>query len=131
MSEEHAHATKKEVKRYWMVFAALTIGTIITVGIANIHFGIILGIIVAVIVALVKGSLVAGYFMHLFHEREFIYFVLAMTGVFALTMIVLILWTDGDQQGDRHGIYRVPARHVTGYHDAHTDTHQTPAGEEH
>ncbi len=131
MSEPHAHATKKEVKRYWIVFAALTVGTIITVGIANVHLGIILGIIAAVIVALVKGSLVAGYFMHLFHEREFIYFVLAMTGVFALEMIVLILWTAGDQQGDPHGIYRVPAKHVTGDHGAHEDAYETPAGEAH
>ena len=36
------HSIQEEVRRYWKVFAALVVGTIITVGIANVHLGILL-----------------------------------------------------------------------------------------
>ena len=112
-SPEHVH---KQVKIYKLVFAALAVGTVVTVLAANVHLGIIIGIIVALIIALVKGSLVAGYFMHLFSERKLIYGILALTAVFAIAMVVLIALTYGDQQGSHHGIFEVPARHVQTQH---------------
>ena len=119
-TEHHAGAIEAEVKRYWKVFAALTAGTIITVTISNVHLGILLGIAAALIVAVVKGSLVAGYFMHLLHERKLIYTILVLTAVFVATLVVLLLWSYGDQQGTPHGIFAVPQRHVPIGHHAET-----------
>jgi cytochrome c oxidase subunit 4 len=112
MSEDHSHDITKRVKIYMAVGAALIIGTIITVFAANVHLGIILGIAVAIIIATVKGSLVAGYFMHLFSERKLIYGILALTAVFIVAMVGLILLTYGDQQGQHSGIFKVSPRHV-------------------
>ncbi|MCX7916071.1 MAG: cytochrome C oxidase subunit IV family protein, partial [Verrucomicrobiae bacterium] len=94
---------QKKVSVYWKVFWALLVATVITVAIANVHMGILLGIVVALIVALVKGSLVAGYFMHLFHEVRWVYGILALTAFFFVAMIVLIVWTHADQQGHNSG----------------------------
>jgi len=48
------------------------------------------GIIVALIIATVKGSLVAGYFMHLFSEKKLIYMVLALTA--AVVVVLAGCW---------------------------------------
>jgi cytochrome c oxidase subunit 4 len=110
---EHGHEhIRKHIRVYLWVFAALTVGTIITVAIANVHMGILLGIIVAVIVATAKGSLVAGYFMHLFAEKTMIYWLLALTAVCALAMVLLIMFTHVDQQGEHEGPFPSPRRMV-------------------
>jgi cytochrome c oxidase subunit 4 len=132
MSAEHHEHVRKHIRVYLWVFAALTAGTIITVAVANVHLGILLGIAAAVIIATVKGSLVAGYFMHLFAERKLIYVVLAFTGLFALAMVGLILATYGDQQGRAHGIFNVPQRHVQPHVPgaAHEPAHPAPEPEQ-
>jgi caa(3)-type oxidase subunit IV len=112
MSDAHSHDVSKQVKIYMAVGAALIAGTIITVLAAGVKLGIIVGITVAVIIATVKGSLVAGYFMHLFAERKLIYGVLALTVVFIIVMIGLLLFSYGDQQGHRGGAFIVPQGHV-------------------
>lgn len=129
MSEDHSHDITKRVKIYMAVGAALIIGTIITVLAANVHLGIILGIAVAIVIATVKGSLVAGYFMHLFSERRLIYGILALTAVFVVAMVGLILFTYGDQQGHHYGIFKVPQRHVQPHAAAggHEATHPETA----
>lgn len=113
MSAESHVEIHKKVSVYWKVFWALLAGTVITVAIANIHMGILLGIVVAIIVAVFKGSLVAGYFMHLFHEVRWVYGVLALTAFFFVAMIGLIMWTHADQQGHNSGAFAVPQRHAT------------------
>jgi caa(3)-type oxidase subunit IV len=44
---------------------------------------------VALFIALVKGSLVAGYFMHLISEKKLIYAVLVLTVVFFAALLAL------------------------------------------
>jgi caa(3)-type oxidase subunit IV len=112
-----SHDITRQVKIYRIVGAALIAGTIITVMASNFHLGIILGIIVALIIAAIKGTLVAGYFMHLFDERRLIYGVLALTTVFILVMIGLLLFTYSDQQGRHHGAFIVPQGHVQPHHE--------------
>jgi len=102
------HDIAKQVKLYKIIGAILIVGTIITVMASNVHLGIILGIIVALIIATVKGTLVAGYFMHLFAERRLIYGVLALTAVFVVVMVGLLLFSYGDQQGRHTGAFNVP-----------------------
>ena len=111
-----SHDISKQVKIFMAVGAALIAGTIITVLVAGFKLGIIVGITVAIIIATVKGSLVAGYFMHLFAERRLIYGVLALTAVFIIVMVGLLLFSYGDQQGHHQGAFIVPQRHVPVHH---------------
>jgi cytochrome c oxidase subunit IV len=118
MSAHTPEAAEKQKTIYKAVGAALMAGTIVTVLAASVHLGIVVGIAVALIIATVKGSLVAGYFMHLFSEKKLIYGVLALTAVFVIALLGLILSAYRDQQGHPHGIFQVPQRHVQPHHEA-------------
>ena len=109
MSAHGTESVHKQTKIYKVVGCVLFAATVATVAAAEWHhLGITLGIFVAVLIATFKGSLVAGYFMHLSAERKMIYWVLALTAFFFVAMIVLIMWTHGDQQGQPHGIFTTP-----------------------
>ena len=95
-----AHANddiRSHVKTYFMIFGALMVLTIITVGVSYVHLPIPMAITVALIVATIKGSLVALYFMHLSHERKLIYYVLVLTGIFFIFMMFVPLVTNLDK----------------------------------
>ena len=112
MNDTHHKDVESHVATYIKVFVALAVGTIVTVLASNLHLGIILGIIVALIIATAKGSLVAGFFMHLVAERRAIYWVLVLTATFVVAMLGLIMFSHADQQGRQQGIFAVPATHV-------------------
>ena len=112
MSDTHHDDVQSHIGTYIKVFVALAVGTVVTVLASNLHLGIILGIIVALIIATVKGSLVAGFFMHLMAERKTIYWVLLLTATFVVAMLGLIMFSQRDQQGRQQGIFAVPAGHV-------------------
>ena len=59
MSEHHI----VPLKTYMLIFAALLVGTVITVAIAFVDLGF-LNTPVAILIALVKATLVIWYFMH-------------------------------------------------------------------
>lgn len=86
----------RRVKTYILVFVTLLALTLITVAVARLHLPIAGAVTVALIVATVKGSLVAGYFMHLLHERKLIYWVLAFTVAFFFAVLLLPLFTQHD-----------------------------------
>jgi cytochrome c oxidase subunit 4 len=95
-----AHAAddiKKSVKTYYMIFGALMLFTVITVGVSYLHLPIALAILVAIAVATVKGSLVALFFMHLSHERKIIYWALLLTVVFFVFLMFVPLLTNLDR----------------------------------
>lgn len=96
-----AHAAhddiRSHVKTYYMVFGALMILTIITVGVSYIDLTTPLAITVALFVAIMKGSLVALYFMHLLHERKVIYWALLLTVVFFIFLMFVPLLTNLDR----------------------------------
>ena len=50
---------------YILVFVSLMVLTVVTVAVSYLHLPVTAAIAVALVVATVKGSLVAGYFMHL------------------------------------------------------------------
>jgi cytochrome c oxidase subunit 4 len=96
-----AHAAhddiRSHVKTYYMIFGALMVLTIITVGVSYLELATPLAVTVALIVAGIKGSLVAMYFMHLLHERKVIYWVLILTVVFFVFLMFVPLFTNLDR----------------------------------
>jgi cytochrome c oxidase subunit IV len=96
-----AHAAhddiRSHVKTYYMVFGALMVLTAITVGVSYLDLSIPFAITLALIVAIVKGSLVALFFMHLSHERKLIYWVLALTVIFFVFLMFVPLLTNTDK----------------------------------
>lgn len=100
MSEDMSVADiKKHVRVYMMVFGALAVLTVVTVAVGYIHLPIVPALIVGLAIALVKGALVAGYFMHLVDEKKVIYGVLLLTAVFFLCMVAIFMSTFYDQEG--------------------------------
>ena len=89
MTSDHAVDIDKHVKVYITVFVALMVLTLITVAISRVHLAVPLAVTVALLVAIIKGSLVACYFMHLISEKKLIYAVLALTVVFFVALMAL------------------------------------------
>lgn len=86
------HETQHYVRTYLNVFAALMALTIATVAASHVHLAVPLAIVVALAIAIVKGSLVASFFMHLISEKPVIFAVLLITAVlFAALMILPVL----------------------------------------
>lgn len=92
---DHADLDRR-VKTYILVFVALLVLTLVTVAVARLHLPVAGAVTVALIVASIKGTLVAGYFMHMFSERKLIYWVMAFTVAFFLAVLLLPLFTNFD-----------------------------------
>ena len=67
--------------------------TIVTVAISYLDLAVPMAVTVALLVAIVKGSLVACYFMHLISEKKLIYAVLALTVAFFVVLLALPVFT--------------------------------------
>jgi cytochrome c oxidase subunit 4 len=93
---DHAADIDKHVKIYITVFVALMALTIITVAISRLHLPVHEAVAIAMIVALVKGSLVAGFFMHLISEKKLIYAVMALTVAFFFVLLFVPALTHFD-----------------------------------
>ena len=90
MPSDHAAADiDRHVRIYITVFVALMALTIVTVAISRFHLPVPIAVSVALLVAIIKGSLVACYFMHLISEKKLIYAVLAVTAVFFVALLAL------------------------------------------
>ena len=90
---------KKSVRTYMLVGALLYVGTIITVAVNQIHLAVPLAITVALIIATVKGSAVASVFMHLSHEKRWIYGSLILTVAFFIVLLSVPFLTISDTIG--------------------------------
>ena len=82
-------AVKKTVRGYLMVGAALLGFTVITVAANQLHFAVPVAITVALVIATMKGSMVAAVFMHLSHEKKWIYGALILTVLFFAVLMLL------------------------------------------
>ncbi len=96
MTSDHAADIDKHVRVYITVFVALMVLTIVTVTVSRFHLPVPIAVTVALLVAIVKGSLVACYFMHLISEKKLIYAVLALTAAFFLVLMVVPVLTVHD-----------------------------------
>ena len=70
---------KNHIKVYLYVFGALAILTVLTVAASYLKLSDGEAILLALTIASVKGSLVAGYFMHLISERALITWILMLS----------------------------------------------------
>jgi cytochrome c oxidase subunit 4 len=92
-------AIRATVRRYWMVGGALFAFTVITVAVNQVHLAIPLAITVALIIATIKGSMVAAVFMHLSHEKKWIYGALVLTVIGFIILMSVPYFTVHDSFG--------------------------------
>ena len=90
---------RKSVRSYITVFVALMVFTVITVAASRFHFAVPVAITIALIIAFMKGSMVAGVFMHLSHEKKLIYGALLLTVVFFVVLLFVPILTQLDHIG--------------------------------
>lgn len=134
MSEHGAEHIQKQVRIYMGVFAALAVLTLLTVGISYLDISVASHVSLALFVAIVKGTLVALFFMHLINERRTIYYVLGLVVVFFfMVMWVPTLWSTTDMRTDSVWT-RIPvaeAAHHGGSLDGDGHAAETGTGEHH
>jgi caa(3)-type oxidase subunit IV len=97
--QSDSEAIKKNVRTYWMIGAALYVFTIITVAVNQIHLALPLAVTLALIIATFKGSMVAAVFMHLNHEKKWIYGALILTVAFFIVLMSVPIFTMMDGIG--------------------------------
>jgi cytochrome c oxidase subunit 4 len=93
---DHAADIDKHVRVYILVFVTLMVLTVVTVAISRLHLPVATAVTIALVVAGIKGSLVAGYFMHLISEKKVIYAVLLVTVAFFVALLALPVLTVHD-----------------------------------
>jgi len=107
--------TQKTIKMYLVVGVSLLVFTVITVAVNQVHLAVPAAITVALIIATMKGSMVASVFMHLSHERKWIYGALLLTVVFFIVLMSVPLFTQMDNIGTPIGAsnpsHAEPPRH--------------------
>jgi caa(3)-type oxidase subunit IV len=109
---------KKRVRTYRLIGAALFMFTAITVGVNQVHLVVPMAITVALIIAAIKGSMVASVFMHLSHEKQWIYGALLLTVLGFIILIFVPLFTVMDGIGTLSETARAAAEQA-----AHTAGH--------
>ena len=91
-----AASVKSSIRKYMMVGAALLVFTAITVAANQVHLAVPIAVTVALIIATMKGSMVAAVFMHLSHEKKWIYGALLLTVVLFVVLMCLPVFTTLD-----------------------------------
>ena len=92
---ESVEEIRKHVRVYLTVFAALSVLTAVTVGVSYLHIeSVAITVLLALFIATIKGSLVAGYFMHLVSEKQIIFWVLVLTVAFFIVLMLVPVFTD-------------------------------------
>ncbi len=86
----------KSVRTYMIVFAALFVGTIITVAASYIDLSAGPAVALALLIACAKGSLVVLFFMHLIDEKKLIYWLMALAVVFFIFAMVVPVMTESN-----------------------------------
>lgn len=101
---ESAEEIRKHVRVYILVFAALAVLTVVTVGVSYLQIeSVAATVLIALFIASIKAGLVAGYFMHLVSERQIIFWVLALTVAFFVVLMLLPSFTEFSGVGDLSG----------------------------
>ena len=94
-----AAAVKQSIRTYLMIGLALLVFTGITVAANLVHLPVHWAIVVAMIIASIKASMVATVFMHLSHEKQWIYGSLILTAAFFVVLMAVPSFTGLDSIG--------------------------------
>jgi cytochrome c oxidase subunit 4 len=86
-------AVRKSVRTYMMIGVALLVFTGITVAANLLELSVPAAITLALIIASIKASMVAAVFMHLNHEKKWVYGSLLLTVAFFVILIFVPLFT--------------------------------------
>ena|ERR1041384_1485971 len=113
MTHMDIEKTRKTIKMYITIGVTLLIFTALTVGANRLHLAVPAAITVALIIAIMKGSMVASVFMHLSHERKWIYGALLLTVAFFIVLMSVPLLTISDTIGQP--VKAVPVEHAGGH----------------
>ena len=98
MATDHvAHESHASAKAYYIVFAALLVLLLVTVGVAELPVGK-WGFAIAVVVATTKALLILLYFMHVKDSRPLIWLI-AGAGFFWLAILFGLTVTDFATRG--------------------------------
>jgi cytochrome c oxidase subunit 4 len=108
---------RKSVRSYMIVFGSLMVLTLVTVAVASLQVGVALGVAIALVIATIKASMVAGVFMHLAHEKWWIYGSLLLTAVFFAVLMLLPTFAGLDTIGTATTV--APASGAAGEHAGH------------
>jgi caa(3)-type oxidase subunit IV len=111
MHSDH-DSIKKSIRSYVMIGVALFAFTAITVAVNQVHLAVPLAITVALIIATTKGSMVASVFMHLSHERKWIYGALILTVIGFFVLLALPVLTINDNIGTPIHVEAPAAQHT-------------------
>ena len=111
---------KKSIRTYMMVGAALLVFTVITVAVNQVHLGsVAMNVTVALIIASMKGSMVAAVFMHLSHEKRWIYFALLLTVAGFVVLMTVPIFTQHDTIGTPIVVPHAAGHEAAGAHEGH------------
>lgn len=108
---------KKSIRKYLMIGAALYAFTVITVAVNQVHLAVPAAITVALIVATIKGFMVASVFMHLNHEKQWIYGSLVLTVAFFIVLMFVPILTVSNTVGT--STEQAPAAHASEHGGGH------------
>lgn len=89
MSDTYVTHARPPLRIYLAVGIGLFVLTAVTVTASVFDLDVFMAVTVGLLIALVKGSLVALFFMHLSNERKLIYGALMLTVVFFLVLLLL------------------------------------------
>ncbi|MEM6553039.1 MAG: cytochrome C oxidase subunit IV family protein [Planctomycetota bacterium] len=98
--DDHGHGDHHVVSYpvLFGVFAALMVLTVITVAVINLDFGKQGNVILAMGIAVVKGFLVAAFFMHLWWDKPFNTLILGFSMFFVALFIGWAILDTGETQ---------------------------------
>ena len=114
----NAEEVQQHIKTYLMIGGALLVATVITVAVSYVHLGTAGNIALALIIATIKASLVAAIFMHLNHEKAWIYGSLVLTVMFFAVLMLIPFFTISDTFGEHRPaitVHEAPAGEAAGH----------------
>ena len=114
----NADEVQQHIRTYLMVGGALLVATAITVAVSYVQLGTTGNIALALVIATIKASMVAAIFMHLNHEKSWIYGSLILTAVFFAVLMLVPVLTTTDTFGTHEAPWELPEAAATD-HSAH------------
>jgi cytochrome c oxidase subunit 4 len=90
------HDVAKQVRGYLLVFGALLVLTMVTVGVSYLDLPEVETVVVALAIATFKASLVAMFFMHLKGEKPMVTWPLALTAFLFVGLLASLLFSEAD-----------------------------------